>query len=191
MSKSVSYVVGIPDPDSIRRNLLEGARNMITILKQKKELEEIRTQRTQKVSELRETLSELHSSLSTLRNSLPKQKNRPKVAQKKQSTKSSKKSSETATGLAAIHGLGPTRISKLHELGIKTPTDLAKASVTTVSRAGINAGTAKKLISRAQEHTGVTVDESVHQDNEEHSDLSEMKALEEKLSSIESKLKNL
>lgn len=63
------------------------------------------------------------------------------------------KTTNNASGLSAVKGVGPARIKKLNKIGISTINDLAAATPDKLKQAGFSAGTAKKVIASAAQRT--------------------------------------
>ncbi|MFT4250812.1 MAG: helix-hairpin-helix domain-containing protein [Candidatus Woesearchaeota archaeon] len=189
MSK-VDYVVGVRQPTVLRKNLLESAKYTITVLQQKKRLGELRTQRKDKLAQLKTSVGRMNDSLVQLQKQLPERKQAPKLTQKvvtKQPEPEKPKPVErpqSDSELTKIKGLGPARVQKLAQQEIHSVKDLAGASVKTVTKAGIPQATAKKLIAQAKQ-------ELTQPSSNKPKALSELDLLEQKLSEIESKLNNL
>jgi nucleotidyltransferase/DNA polymerase involved in DNA repair len=193
VTKKLSYVVGIKDASYVRRQLLEGARLTIGVIKEKKTLNNIRHKRKEKISDLKSILKDMHKSLSTLYGVLPEQSNVPENAKKLESKKLLSKTAAEKSQLSDVKGLGPARIQKLYSIGISSIRALAHASIEDLAKVDISATTAKKLIARAH-YVDVPESEKAKLDKPDTKNIaekSEMDLLEEKLSAIESKLKKL
>lgn len=218
MSES-AYYVGIEEADDLRKDVLESAKHSVEILKSKKQLNYLRDQRHEKVTELQELLADMRKRVSQLTKQLPKhnkkklpkaikeaekriKKKRGEREQEKQVRKpaSSKKlAASKSTSLVDVKGIGPARAKKLQQAGIESAEQLAQARAQDIStKTGIVLGTVKKLVTRAQEATQQqappTPDAQApappQQSEDERLD-EDINLLESKLDAIERKLNNL
>lgn len=193
MSKSdIRYVVGVRKAKHLRRHVLESAKFTIDVLKEKQVLFEVRKQQSQKVTELRKTITELHKLFGTLKGYIPKKdtpaslksvrKHQPKQEPTSASQPKQPAPDPSESDLHEVKGLGPTRVKKLHDVGIYSIQDLAKTKPSQLNKAGMSRAVAEKIITRSQQALPSTAKDNA---------LSEMDILEKKLSAIESKLNNL
>lgn len=182
MKNDVSYVIGIEDPRTLRKEILLGAKGMLSVLRSKSRLKEMVDLREEKVRQLRSHILEMNELLSSLHKQFPEKEVPDGI--KSYTPKPS-------SPLLDLPYIGPSRLSDLNELGIITIEDLAYAPVDLLLKK-FSEGIASRLQSEAREFIGVVVEQEPESvDEVEDSSLSDIDILEQKLAAIESKLNNL
>ena len=93
MAETKGFYVGVKEPVSLRRSLLESSKSVIQGLKDYEKLKSIREERHKKILEFRDKISEVLVLISELKENLPK-KELEKRAYAKVETKKTKKGTE-------------------------------------------------------------------------------------------------